>query len=171
MHLWQKGKEKLNGCWWPHSCYHIISSLLQNRKGGPNWTGVTKDSMLFQKSITIRYWDYNQAKLFWPEWMMYFQHTPSPSVDSLRVGWDKVVWNYPIPYLISYPCAIFSGTWVRCQCAENQLLLWKASKECSPSVPPYHDSIPKQSSGVPKSGSLVWREQIPDSVISVYNNK
>ena len=103
----------------------------KTERGGPNWTGVTKDSMLFQKSITIRYWDYNQAKLFWPEWMMYFQHTPSPSVDSLRVGWDKVVWNYPIPYLISYPCAIFSGTWVWRQSVENQQWVWIGRKDCS----------------------------------------
>lgn len=143
MHLWQKGKEKLNGCWWPHSCYHIISSQLQNRNGGPNWTGVTRNSMLFQKSITIRYWDCHQDCLNLPGWMRYFQSTPSPSVDSLRVGWDKVVWNYPIPYFISYPCAIFSGTWVRYQSAENQVLLWMSREDCSQSVPPYHDSMPK----------------------------
>ena len=90
---------------------------------------------------------------------------------ALTTRWDKVVWNYPIPYFISYPCAIFSGTWARCQYAENQVMFWMVRKECSQLVPSYHDSIPKLSSGVPKSGSPVWREQIPDSVISVYNNK
>lgn len=150
MHLWQKGKEKLNGCWWPHSCYHIISSQLQNWKGGPNWTGVTRNSMLFQKSITIRYWDYNQAKLFWPDWMMYFQRTPLPSVDSFRIGWDKVVWNYPIPYLISYPCAIFSGTWISCQLVENQLSIWMVRKECSQLVSSYHDLKLKVADEAPK---------------------
>lgn len=30
-------------------------SFKTERGGGPNWTGVTRNSMLFQKSITIRY--------------------------------------------------------------------------------------------------------------------
>ena len=84
MHLWQKGKDDLNGWWWPHSCYHVMSSQLQNRRGA-NWTGVTKKSMLFQKSITIRYWDCHQDFLNLPDWMRYFQSTPSPSVDSLML--------------------------------------------------------------------------------------
>ena len=91
MHLWQKGKEKLNGCWWPHSCYHIISSQLQNRKGGPNWTGGYKKLHAVPKVD-------NDSLL------------RLPSSLALTTRWDKVVWNYPIPYFISYPCAIFSGT-------------------------------------------------------------
>ena len=79
-----------------------------------------------------------------------------PSSLALTTRWDKVVWNYPIPYFISYPCAIFSGTWARCQYAENQVMFWMARKECSQLVPSYHDSILKQSSGVPDLGSPVW---------------
>lgn len=61
----------------------------------------------------------------------------------------------PYPDLVLYPCAIFSGTWARCQSAENQISVAMARKDCSQSVPPYHDSIPKQSSGVPDLGSPV----------------
>ena len=152
MHLWQKGKEDLNGWWWPHSCYHIMSSQFQNRKGG------SKSDRGYKKLHAIPKVD-NDSLL------------RLPSSLALTTRWDKVVWNYPIPYFISYPCAIFSGTWARCQYAENQVMFWMVRKECSQLVPSYHDSIPKLSSGVPKSGSPVWREQIPDSVISVYNNK
>lgn len=136
MHLWQKGKEKLNGCWWPHSCYHIISSQLQNRRGAKLDGG-------YKKLHAVPKVD-NDSLL------------RLPSSLALTTRWDKVVWNYPIPYFISYPCAIFSGTWARCQYAENQMMFWMVRKECSQLVPSYHDSIPKQSSGVPDLGSPVW---------------
>lgn len=138
-----KGKGKFEWMMMPPLLLSQYRLSFKTEKGGPNQTGVTRNSMLFQKSITNRYWDCHQDCLNLPDWMRYFQSTPSPSVDSLRVGWDKVVWNYPIPYFISYPCAIFSGTWVRYQSAENQVLLWMSREDCSQSVPPYHDSMPK----------------------------
>ena len=38
------------------SINHVMLELqMKTEKGGPNQTGVTRNSMLFQKSITIRY--------------------------------------------------------------------------------------------------------------------